>query len=99
MSSFIKFLREEFLVESNKKLSGYTMKQKHAEKWRVHAPNGVHIADITTQHTTRGAVKYRSHAGKDSSWDGTEEHPSYDTKVHDTKEAAKNHIASLHSKL
>jgi hypothetical protein len=71
---------------------GYTMKQKHEGKYRIHAPNGEHVGDITKE---PGPGKWRHHAGG-SKWDGTETSPHYKTGVSNNIIDAAKKVAEIH---
>ena len=73
---------------------GYSMKKKHESKYRIHAPNGEHVGDITKE---PGTGKWRHHAGG-SKWDGSEDSPHYKTGVSDNAKEAAKKVAQIHMK-
>ena len=71
---------------------GYKMKMKHEGKYRIHAPDGSHVGDVTKE---PGAGKWRHHAGG-SKWDGTETSPHYKTGISNNVVDAAKKVAQIH---
>ena len=71
---------------------GYTMKMKHEHKYRIHAPDGKHVGDVTKEEPGAG---WRHHAGG-SKWDGTETSPHYKTGVSNNVVDAAKKVVQIH---
>ena len=83
----------EQIDESSDLGNGYTMKKKHAEKYRIHDSKNNHIGDITKE-----GGGWRYHGGHHSKWMGNESGPHYKTGVESNKVAAAKKVAEIHHK-
>jgi len=70
---------------------GYTMRQKHSGKYRVHSPSGEHVGDVEKE-----GNMWRYHGSSNPNWPGNESHKDYQTDKVENKHEAGDIVAHLH---